>query len=102
MNNTAHPGWVAHAPAEPPGWVKALAIAAGSAAALWATWCSVIALIGGIMPLVGYRTDGDVLTFLLMLFIGEPILIALAYWTVRLISLPATRAAARRANRAEQ
>lgn len=99
MNKTARPGWVAARPTEPPGWVKALAYLAGGGAAFWATWCTVIILIGGTLPLIGAQTEGNVLAFLLMLFIGEPVLIALAYWTVKLVMLPITLAAARRADR---
>lgn len=96
MNNTARPGWAAPRNTEPPAWVKALAVIAAVVAAFWATWCCVIVLIGGPLPLVGAQTSGSVPAFLLMLFIGEPALIALAYWTVKLILHPFTPAATKR------
>ncbi|MGW2936897.1 hypothetical protein ACWDA7_34750 [Streptomyces sp. NPDC001156] len=96
MNNTARPNWARPPAPQPPGWAKAVALLAGVVAAVWVTWCSAIALIGGTMPLVDYHTGRSVPTFLLMLFIGEPILIAVAYWTVMLATRPIALATTRR------
>jgi hypothetical protein len=83
---------------EPPAWVRALTILIGLVAAAWATWCSVIVLIGGTMPLFGIRVEnGSLIGFILMLFIGEPILITLAYWASMLILVPLAPATTRRA-----
>ncbi|MEU1925606.1 hypothetical protein ACWEV9_35655 [Streptomyces albogriseolus] len=91
MNKTARPTWSTPSAVGQPAWVKALAISAGVATAIWTTWCTVIALLGGTMPLIGYHAHGDVLSFLLMLFVGEPILITSAYWACLLIVLTIRR-----------
>lgn len=74
---------------EPPALLGVLASIFGLAAAIWSSWCTVIAFIGGTMPIVGIRVDsGSITGGLLMLFVGEPILITVAYWVGMLIFLP--------------
>jgi len=96
MNDTARPDWVEPAADGPPGWVKALTVLAAIATGAWAAWCSVIALIGGTMPLIGYEADGDPVIFLLILFVGLPVLVVLVHWTLKLLLRPFTLAASRR------
>ncbi|GAA3048252.1 hypothetical protein [Streptomyces glomeratus] len=85
---------------EPPAWVGALAILFGLAATVWATWCSIVVLIGGTMPLIAVHLEtGSILGFILMLFIGEPILITLAYWASMIILVPLAAATSRRPGR---
>ncbi|MEU1597682.1 hypothetical protein ABZ468_33775 [Streptomyces sp. NPDC005708] len=82
---------------DPPASVSALAILAGFAAAVWVTWCTIIVLVGGTMPLIGIRPETGGLTgFVLMLFVGEPILITLACRARMLILLPLSLATSRR------
>ncbi|WP_371547434.1 hypothetical protein OG266_19825 [Streptomyces sp. NBC_00554] len=98
MNNTVRPGWVRADRTVRPGWVKGSALLAAVTMGIWATWCSAILLIGGRLPLLELQVvKGDILAFLLMLFIGEPIFITLAYWTTMLILLPITLLTAGRA-----
>jgi hypothetical protein len=81
---------------DPPAGVSALAILAGFTTAVWATWCTII-LVGGTMPLIGIRLEtGSLIGFVLMLFVGEPILITLAYRANMLILLPLALATSRR------
>ncbi|MEU6319173.1 hypothetical protein [Streptomyces sp. NPDC047009] len=61
------------------------------------TWCTIIVLVGGTMPLIGIRPETGGLTgFVLMLFVGEPILITLACRARMLILLPLSLATSRR------
>ncbi|MGI5136991.1 MULTISPECIES: hypothetical protein [unclassified Streptomyces] len=81
---------------DPPVSVSALAILAGLAA-VWVTWRTIIVLVGGTMPLIGIRPEtGSLIGFVLMLFVGEPILITLAYRASMLILLPLALATSRR------
>jgi hypothetical protein len=74
---------------ELPAWVQVLTIALGATAGIWGLWCTVIELIGGTMPLVGIHVhNGSVINFLLMLFIGAPLLMTIAYRVSMLILLP--------------
>lgn len=78
-----------------PAWVSGLAILTGTAAALWGLWCTVIGFIGGTMPLVGLHVDGGLGTGLLMLIVGEPILMTVAYWASMIVLLPLAALTAR-------
>jgi hypothetical protein len=68
--------------------LQILAVVLGLATAVWITWCTVIAFIGGTMPIIGWEVDGGIGFGLLFLFIIEPILLTLAYWAVLLVMLP--------------
>jgi hypothetical protein len=74
---------------ELPVWVQVLVLVLGATAGVWGLWCTVIELIGGTMPLVGIQVhNGSVINFLLMLFIGAPLLMTIAYRVSMLILLP--------------
>ncbi len=68
--------------------VQVLTVLLAVAAGVWATWCTIIAFIGGTMPLIGVETDGGLGTGLLCLVILEPIAITVAYWFSMLLLLP--------------
>lgn len=40
------------------------------------------------MPIIGYETEGSIVLGFFMLFIGEPILLTVAYWVSMLVLLP--------------
>lgn len=73
---------------EPPGWVSALTMLLGLTAGVWGLWCVVIGFVGGTMPLIGIEVEGSVILGLFMLFIGEPILLTVAYWASMAVMLP--------------
>lgn len=73
---------------ETPGWFGPVVGIVAAIAGLWGLWCTVIAFIGGTMPLLGIETDGGLVPGLLMLFIGEPILMTVTYWVAMLILMP--------------
>ncbi len=60
----------------------------GIAAAVWMTWCSVIAFIGGTMPLIGWEVEGGFGFGLLFLVVLQPIFLTLAYWAFMLVMIP--------------
>lgn len=68
--------------------VKILASLSGVATALWVTWCTVIAFVGGTMLILGWETDGGIGFGLLRLFVLEPLAITVAYWITALVLVP--------------
>jgi len=68
--------------------VHVLAILLAVAAGIWATWCTVIAFIGGTMPLIGVETEGGLGFGLVFLIFLEPIAITIAYWFSILLLMP--------------
>lgn len=73
---------------EVPGWASALGILFGLAAGAWGLWCVVIGFIGGTMPLIGIDVEGSLLLGLFMLFVGEPLLMTVAYWAFLAVMVP--------------
>lgn len=65
-----------------------VATATALATAIWTGWCTVIAFVGGTMPLLGWEVEGSVGFGLFWLFIVDPILITVAYWASLLVMLP--------------
>jgi hypothetical protein len=83
---------------ELPAWVQVLTIALGATAGIWGLWCTVTALIGGTMPLIGIHVhNGSVINFVLMLFIGAPLLMTITYRVSMLVLLPMVGTAKRSA-----
>jgi len=68
--------------------VRAFVAIAAVAVGLFSLWCTVIAFVGGTIPLFGWEMDGGIGTGLLWLFIIDPIVITLGYWAAMLIALP--------------
>ena len=65
-----------------PGPARVVAAFAGLATAVWATWCTVIAFIGGTMPVLGWKVSGGLGEGLVWLFLVEPILVTVVTWIV--------------------
>src|SRR4051812_30688122 len=64
---------------QPSAWIQLLTMLFAAATGIWGLRCTVIALIGGTMPLIGIQTEGSFLGFAFMLLIGEPIVITIGY-----------------------
>lgn len=62
--------------------VRVLAGLAGLGTVVWATWCTVIAFVGGTMPIVGWQSEGGVGPGLVWLFLVEPIAVTVVMWIV--------------------
>ncbi|GAB3136903.1 hypothetical protein [Microbispora hainanensis] len=75
---------------ELPGWLGGLATLVALVAGAWGLWCTVIGFTGGVLPVpfIEVEVSGGLATGLLMLFIGEPILMTLAYWAFMLVFVP--------------
>lgn len=71
-----------------PAWLMPLVMLCSAAAGIWGLWCTWVGFFGGTMPIIGVSTDGSLLLGLFMLFIGEPILLTIAYWAFVLLFLP--------------
>lgn len=68
--------------------VKVIVALAAIATMIWATWCTVIAFIGGTMPIIGWETEGSLGFGLLWLFLLEPIAVTVAYWITMIVTMP--------------
>lgn len=56
---------------------------------VWAVWVAVVLFTGGPLPLVPlYVTRGDVLSGILFVLIGIPIIEAIALWVTYLLVIP--------------
>ncbi|MFI9004933.1 hypothetical protein [Streptomyces sp. NPDC053541] len=84
---------------EPPAWVAALTVLLAAAVGVWGLWCVVIGFVGGTMPLIGVEVDGSVLLGLFMLFVGEPILLAVARLAATALVLPIVLVTTKRPSR---
>ena len=82
-----------------PWWLNGTAGLMGVAIELYGLWCTAIAFMGGTLPLLGVHLTGGLATGLAFLFMGEPIVITLAYWATMLVLLPLTVLALRLARR---
>lgn len=71
-----------------PAWPTLLVMLCSAAAGIWGLWCTWVGFFGGTMPIIGVSTEGGLLLGLFMLFIGEPILLTVAYWAFVLLFLP--------------
>lgn len=58
--------------------------------AIFSIWCTVIAFTGGFIPLLGWRLEGDFGTFLLWVFIADPIILGIAYLANMLVLMVAS------------
>jgi hypothetical protein len=70
--------------------VKGAAVVTAVASGVWATWCNVIAFIGGKLPLLPWELDGSVGLGLLWLFVVDPLVITVAWWGSLLVLAPLT------------
>ncbi len=68
--------------------VKGLTFVVAGAFAIYGLWATVIAFIGGTLPIIGITLRGGLFTGLLWLFIFDPILMTVGYWIGMIIVLP--------------
>jgi hypothetical protein len=89
-----HPPWRRPAPTYERGAGPPYGLA-GAAIGIFGLWCTVIAFIGGTLPLLDVHLNGGLLPGLIFLFIGEPLVTTLAYWAVMIVLLPLAALTAR-------
>lgn len=74
-----------------PTAARAVGAVSGLAVVVWATWCTVVAFVGGTLPFLGWEMEGGIGDGLLWLFLIEPIVVTVAIWvTSLLVALVAT------------
>jgi len=56
--------------------------------AVYGLWATVIAFVGGTLPIVGIRLPGGLVSGLLWVFVGDPVLITVGYWIGMIVGLP--------------
>ncbi|MFP4514167.1 MAG: hypothetical protein ACLFRV_14580 [Acidimicrobiales bacterium] len=52
------------------------------------TWMTIIAFVGGTMPIIGWETDGGIGVGLVWMFVVDPIVITVCYWLTMIVVLP--------------
>ncbi len=67
---------------EPHGCVQVLSILFSIPVLIWLIWCSIIAFVGGTMPIIGLEVEGGLCFGLVWLFLISPIVEAIAYFIV--------------------
>ena len=73
---------------EPHPLVKALTFIIIGLFAIYGLWATVVAFVGGTLPIIGIRLPGGLLSGLLWLFVADPILMTVGYWIGLVIVLP--------------
>jgi hypothetical protein len=68
--------------------VKVAAALTAVAAAVWTTWCNVIAFVGGQLPLLPWELEGGIVTGVVWLVVVDPLAIGVAWWGSLLILTP--------------
>ena len=68
--------------------VKGLSVLVVGVFALYGLWATVIAFVGGSLPIIGIRLPGGLISGLLWLFIADPILMTVGYWVGIVVILP--------------
>jgi hypothetical protein len=67
------------------------------AAIVLSTWMTIIAFIGGTMPIIGWETDGGITTGLVWLFVVDPLIVTVCAWVTMLVTAPIALLRRRRA-----
>lgn len=69
---------------------QVVAVLTGLAAAAWAGWCTVIAFIGGRLPIpfVSWHVEGGIGWGLAWIMFIDPLILTVAYWGAMLVMSP--------------
>jgi hypothetical protein len=73
---------------EPHPLVKCITVVFVALFAIYGLWATVIAFVGGTLPIIGVALPGGIISGLLWLFIADPILMGLGYLLSLIIILP--------------
>ena len=66
----------------------ALVVILGGSSLVISTWMTVVAFVGGTMPVIGWQTDGGIGTGLVWLFVVDPVVLTVCYWLALVITVP--------------
>lgn len=67
---------------------KVVGVLGVATAVVLSTWMTIIAFVGGRMPLIGWETDGGIGTGLMWLLVVDPFVITVVYWATMLLVVP--------------
>jgi hypothetical protein len=59
-----------------------------AAAIVLSFWTTIIAFVGGTMPIIGWETDGGLVTGVVWLMFVDPILMTVCYWATMIVAVP--------------
>ena len=62
----------------------------GIATVVISTWMTIVAFVGGTMPIIGLESDGGLGNGLFWLFIVDPIVLTVAYWIAMAVAMALT------------
>jgi len=68
--------------------VSCLTFVVAGAFILYGLWATVIAFVGGRLPIIGIELPGGLISGLLWLFIADPILMSLGAWISMIVVVP--------------
>jgi LppP/LprE lipoprotein len=68
--------------------LQTVATLTGLASAVYATWCTVIAFIGGRLPIIGIEIDGSFGLGILWVIVIDPIVVTVCYWLSLVVMMP--------------
>jgi hypothetical protein len=69
-------------------FVKGLVFIIAGAFALYGIWATIIAFVGGVLPIVGIRLPGGLISGILWMVIADPILMTVGYWIGMIVVIP--------------
>ncbi|QGG94378.1 hypothetical protein [Actinomarinicola tropica] len=67
---------------------KGVATLSGIGTVVLTTWMTVVAFVGGTMPIIGWETDGGLATGILWLFVVDPIVVSACWLLTTVVVLP--------------
>jgi hypothetical protein len=67
---------------------QAIAWIFGLAGVVFTTWCTIIAFVGGTLPVLGWELEGGFGTGTLWVFVIDPIVLTLFYWVALGLAVP--------------
>jgi len=68
--------------------VKGLTVLMVVGFTVYSIWATILAFRGGVLPIVGIRLPGGLISGLLWLFIADPILMTVGYWISMILIMP--------------
>ena len=71
-----------------PAWIAVIGFAAAGAAAIWLTYATILAFVGGTLWPFGTEFGGSFGFGLTWLFVGDPIAATVLYWAFMLLMIP--------------
>ena len=71
-----------------PAWIAVIGFVAAGVAAIWLTYATILAFVGGTLWPFGTEFGGSFGFGLTWLFVGDPIAATVLYWAFMLVMIP--------------